>query len=78
VSQINKYEENKLVHDEKMTNIFKNIHLLHSIECPIQILGSGLKNSALELISSELSKSTNVKFASVGMVQDKQVEFQEM
>jgi hypothetical protein len=75
VSQINKNDEKKLVQEEKMTNIFKNIHMLHSIECPIQIISSGLKNSSLEFVSSELSKSLNVKLASVGMIQDKQVEF---
>jgi hypothetical protein len=75
VNQIDKNDERKLLHDEKMTNIFRNIPLLHSLECPVQILGSSLRNSSLELITSELSKASNVKVASVAIIQDRQVDF---
>lgn len=70
-----KNEEKKLIQDEKMSLIFNNIHLLHSKNCPIQTLSSSLKDTSLELnYSSESNKSLSIKLASIGIVQDKQVD----
>ena len=70
-----KNEEAKLIRDEKMLPLYKNIHLLHADDCPMMMFNKSLESCSLEINLSEFNTSQTIKFAAVGIVQDKNVNY---
>ena len=57
-----------------MSLIFKNINLLHADDCPMKNLNNSLEQNSLKINFNEIKNTSCLKFASVGIVQDKDVK----
>ena len=65
-------QDSKLLNEEEMFLLYKNIYFLHADDCPMMIFNRSLDDNKLQIDQNELKLS--LKFASVGIIQDKEVD----
>ena len=73
LSQNSVLEDERLLKEENMMNIFSNIPIMHADDCPMYMFTKSLETNNLELNQSEFKGIQQIKLASVGIIKDKQV-----